>query len=112
MPCISPNKELMTKVEGTSVLIHLWASYITTNKMTMVTNLTSSLLACSSSVSAGTSLVAVLVVVEDFNFVAVAVAVAVAAAAAAAIVVVCDDTVLEADTLALCVTSSLNKPLT
>lgn len=64
-----------------------------------VDSLTSSLLACPSSACAGTSLLAVLVVVVDFNFVVV-------------IVVVCDVAVFDAVTLGLCVTSSLNKPLT
>jgi hypothetical protein len=72
-----------------------------TNKITTITNLTSSLLACPSSVCAGTSLLIVLVVAADFNFVVVVV-----------IVVVCDVAVLEAVVLGLCVTSNLNKPLT
>jgi ubiquitin C-terminal hydrolase len=82
-----------------SVYVHLWASYTRTNESIMITNLTSSLLARTSSACTGTSLLAVLVVVVDFNFVVV-------------IVVVCDVAVFDAVTLGLCVTSSLNKPLT
>jgi hypothetical protein len=74
---------------------HLLASCTTTNGITTITNLTPS------SVCAGTSLLAVLAVVADFNFVVVVV-----------IVVVCEVAALEAVALGLCVTSSLNKPLT